>query len=476
MLTLLTFLAVAQGPVFPTLPADGGVGTGITQPCTAEGLVGTARCGVFRVYEDRDAMRGRTIDIHFVVLEAMSDSTVRDAVILLPGGPGQPFTPGMVPISRGMPAVRAHRDIVLVDVRGVGRSGRLDCGVPFPGGVRSRFGTMFPLDHAAACSDSLSRRARLDRYTTASSVDDLEGLRQWLGVPQWNLNGGSYGTRVAQVYMRRHPASVRTAVLNGVGPISEPIYVTHAFLLQRALDRLVEECDTDAACDAAYPTLADDVTRLLDRFAAGPVRLELDSTSVEFSRGDLAYALRGLLYGRGRDVPRLVTEAAAGDVTPLAEYYLERVGWVGDPDGEAGYHFTVLCAEDIAPLTDGDVAEATRNTFMGDHLINGYRSVCRQWPYARLPRSHWEPVVSDVPTLLLSGARDPVTPPEGAETVMATLSRSVHVVVPNGGHGVGGPCIQAMITRLIDTGSLEGMDTSCIQQAPPTQFRLPGPE
>jgi len=372
--------------------------------------------------------------------------------------------------------VRLHRAIVLVDVRGVGRSAKLDCGVAFPGGVRSRFGTMFPLGHAAACRDALSRRARLDRYTTATSVDDLEDLRRWLAIPRWNLSGGSYGTRVAQEYLRRHPGSVRTAVLNGVGPISEPIYVTHAFLLQRALDRLVEECAGNAECHAAYPELGADVTRLFARFADGPVPVVIEGDTVPFSRGDLAYALRGLLYGLGREVPRLITGAAAGTVQPLADYYLQRVGWVGDPNGEAGYHFTVLCAEDIAPLTDADVANATRNTFMADHLINGYRDVCRQWPYARLPRSHWDPVVSDVPTLLLSGGRDPVTPPEGAETVMATLRHSMHVVVPNGGHGVGGPCIDAMVARLIGTGSLEGIDTSCIRQAPPTRFRLPGPE
>ncbi len=135
---------------------------------------------------------------------------------------------------------------------------------------------------------------------------------------------------------------------------------------------------------------------------------------------------------------------------------------------------TVLCAEDIAPLTDTKVDSATEGTFMGSHLINGYRAVCRLWPYARLPRSYWTPVVSDVPTLLLSGGRDPVTPSEGAEEVASHLRHSVHVVVPNGGHGVGGPCIRAMIVRLVETASLEGLDTSCIEEVPPTRFRVPG--
>jgi pimeloyl-ACP methyl ester carboxylesterase len=110
---------------------------------------------------------------------------------------------------------------------------------------------------------------------------------------------------------------------------------------------------------------------------------------------------------------------------------------------------------------------------MGSHLIESYRAVCRLWPYARLPASHWEPVKSDVPTLLLSGGRDPVTPPEGALAVAAHLSRSLHVLVPNGGHGVWNPCIERMVTHLIATASVQGVDRSCVAAAPRTVFVLP---
>ena len=463
----------AQEPVFPQLPAGALAGEGTSHACHPEGLAGTARCGVFRVWEDREARQGRTIDIAFVVLEATDGPALGDAIIFLPGGPGQAFTSAAGSISGGIGVLRSHRDVVLVDVRGVGRSASLSCNVPYPGGLASRFGALFPTDHAALCRDSLSRRARLDRYTTASSVDDLEDLRAWLGYAQWNLNGGSYGTRVAQVYMRRHPVSVRTVVLNGVAPINRPLYVHHAFLLQRALDRLVDECVANEACHVAYPDLTTDVPRLFARFDAGPVRLEVHGEQVGFTAADLASALRGLLYGRGQDVPALVTEAARGNLTPLAEYYTARTNWVGAASGEAGYHFSVLCAEDIAPLTDADVADATRGTFMGAHFINAYRAVCRLWPYARLPESHWTPVQSDIPTLLLSGGRDPVTPAEGAEEVAASLRHSVHFVVPNAGHGVGGPCIERMVTRLVETGSVEGLDPSCIEGVPPTRFRVP---
>ena len=463
--------SASQELAFPTLPADAPAGRGVVEPCSHTELRGTARCGRFRVYEDRDARAGRTIDIAFVVLNAREPGPPeKDAIIPLPGGPGETFTDAAVQIARTMPeAQRRRRDVLLVDVRGVGLSRSLSCAAEYPRGPLSRFGSLFPLDHAAACRDELTKRATLDRYTTASSVDDLEELRRWLGYTSLNLSGGSYGTRVAQVYMRRHPRAVRTVVLNGVAPVDEPLYVQHAFLLQRALDRLLAECRSDDACHTAYPELERKLARLLARFEDGPIDVRLGTRLVAFSAGDLSYVLRGLLYGRGGDLPMLIDRATSGELAPLAEYYFERTAWVSEV---GGYHFSVLCAEDIAPLTDEHVARTTRGTFMGDHLIQAYRRVCDLWPYARLPQSHWQPVASDAPTLLLSGGRDPVTPPEGADVVARHLPNSLHVVVPNGGHGVGGPCIQAMITTLFETARLDGVDRSCVEAAPPTRFRV----
>ena len=111
---------------------------------------------------------------------------------------------------------------------------------------------------------------------------------------------------------------------------------------------------------------------------------------------------------------------------------------------------------------------------MGDFLIGAYKRACEHWPAARLPATFFQPVHSDKPALFLSGGRDPVTPPAGAEAVAKGFPNSVQVVVPNGGHGQGGPCIRAMMVRLIRTGSVAGIDTSCVQAARPTRFEIRG--
>jgi pimeloyl-ACP methyl ester carboxylesterase len=268
---------------------------------------------------------------------------------------------------------------------------------------------------------------------------------------------------------------VRTVVLNGVAPVDEPVYLYHARDLQAALDNLVAECGSQPACHDAYPDLASVLADVLATATRNPPRVVVEGTSVRFGIGPLSYALRGLLYGQAGSVPARLYEAHAGRWQTLADYYLSRQAWVGASAGvPAGYHLSVLCAEDVDPLTWDDIRSATAGTFMGDFLIAGYKRACDRWPSARLSGDYFRPVRSDAPTLLLSGGRDPVTPSAGAERVAESWPNSVHVVVPNGGHGQGGPCVAAMMRQLIRTASVEGIDTSCVERAPPTRFELPG--
>lgn len=463
--------AVAQeAPSFPTLPVDLPVGAGRTAPCL-EQVQGEILCGRFRVYENRSTQRGRTIDLAFVVLKATNDGGHTDAFTQFNGGPGAPATP-LAPFM-GRSPIRQDRDILLIDHRGTGASAPLLCDNPFPGGVPSRFETVFPLDHVEACRDMLARRSDLSQYTTANAMDDLADVASWLGYTQLNLSGGSYGTREAQVFTRRHPDMVRTVILNGVAPVDVTLYVQHARELQRALDDVTDECGAQAACREAYPDLDMVVNEVLGTAKDHPATVDIEGSTVPFPIGPLSYALRGLLYGQSGVVPARLYEAHAGNWQPLAAYYLARESWVGGADGfPAGYHFSVLCAEDIDRLSWDDIARETAGTFMGDFLIAAYKRACERWPSARLPASYFVPVKSDKPALFLSGERDPVTPVSGATAVARGWPNSLHVIVPNSGHGQGGPCINAMVLHLVQTGRVEGIDTSCAVSPPPTEFEI----
>lgn len=461
-------------PEFPALPASLPAGSGILQPCMEE-LDGEVRCGRYRVWEDREAKSGRTIDLGFVIADALDPSArTSDAITYFFGGPGSSVTDASPFVINAHRALREQRDLLFLDFRGVGASSALACDVPYPRGVESRFGEIFPVDHVEACREHLAQRTQLDLYTSNVNMDDLEELRAWLNYTALNLLGGSYGTQEIQVFLRRHPESVRSTVMTAVVPIFKGGYVTHARGLQNALDQLVSECMAEPGCAAAYPDLGNAVQRILERVRTDPPEVQAEDATVRFGPGELGYALRGLLYQRAGEIPALVYGADRGEWQPLVDYYLARSGWVSADDGVAGMHFSVICAEDMSRVSDEMIERETAGTFLGDYLIGGYMRVCDVWPHAKLEESYWEPVESDAPVLMFSGSHDPVTPPEGAEAVKAYLPNSLHVVVPGAGHGVGGPCVDELRQRFIETASVEGLDPSCLEEQPPPDFVLPG--
>jgi pimeloyl-ACP methyl ester carboxylesterase len=126
-----------------------------------------------------------------------------------------------------------------------------------------------------ACAETPSARADLRLYTTPIAMDDLNEVREALGYATLNLSGGSYGSRAALVYMRRHPQTVRTAVINGIAPIAftNPLY--HFSEAQKALDRTLAECAEDAACSSAFPDLRNKFNELIVRLEREPATVEI---------------------------------------------------------------------------------------------------------------------------------------------------------------------------------------------------------
>ena len=447
---------------FPALDPAVQVGAGRVQTCLAGSLEGVVECGRFRVAEDRSTAEGRTLDIAFVRARATQEGEKsEDAITFFLGGPGSSPIDAALALTQLFADLRTSRDLLFVDFRGVGWTGALDCTDDYPRGMRSRFDELFPVDHLTACAERLGETADLTRYTSTASIDDVEALRRWLGLGPFNLYTGSYGVREALIYARRHPKSVRTMVLDAAKGLDVPGYLSHARGLQHALDLIVEECLGDAACRESYPEIRDDLRAVLERARRQPAMVTIDGEELPVTPIVLGYALRGLLYSRGTEVPKFVHDAANGDWEPLAEYYVQRQGWVSSEDGDAGYHFSVICAEDIDRVRDEDVGPATEGTFLGTALIDAYRSACAVWPHAELPRSHWQPVRTTIPALVINGERDPVTPPAAGARLSSQLPNSIHVVLPRTGHGSFGPCPQSMVRQLIRAGSVDGIDTSC---------------
>jgi pimeloyl-ACP methyl ester carboxylesterase len=139
-----------------------------------------------------------------------------DPLFILAGGPGQAAS-FLGPFAAALTGVRKDRDIVLVDQRGTGRSSPLVCAAFKPDRSLKAALEFDPLPKAAACAQELAAKGvDAAQYTTAAWVADLDAVRAALGYDRINLWGGSYGTRAAQEYLRRHPQRVRSAVLDSV--------------------------------------------------------------------------------------------------------------------------------------------------------------------------------------------------------------------------------------------------------------------
>jgi pimeloyl-ACP methyl ester carboxylesterase len=394
------------------------------------------------------------------------------------GGPGQTATEAAAAMERS--PYRDDREIVLVDQRGTSADLQLDCNT---GGsaddVQGYLSPLFSTDAFARCRAQLESRADLTQYTTARSVEDLEAIRGGLGYPRIGLLGISYGTRVALMYMRRYPSRVHAAVLSGLVPPSFRNPLHHASAAQEALDSILGDCAASAPCAQAFPDLPADLDSVAARLRRRPVRVPVmnpfrgDSVTIALDRDQFAEALRVLMYtpGTGRFLPLFIHQASAGDYRGLVQAALNssrnrREGL------RMGMLMSVVCSEDVPRIAEQEIVTETRGTLLGDARVRQQMAACRIWPRGAAPVEYTRPFTVPVPTLLVSGTRDPVTPRRWGEATRAHLPASVHVVVP-GAHGVNTRCIARIAGQLLDRRSVAGLDTSCVAGERYGDFVLP---
>jgi pimeloyl-ACP methyl ester carboxylesterase len=436
------------------------------ESCRLRHVARAAQCATVSVPEDRARPDGRRIGIFVAVLPANTLDPRPDPLVILAGGPGQAAS-SLGPFAAQLGEVRRTRDIVLVDQRGTGRSAALSCKA-FSPDDRADF-ELDPLPKARDCLAELRARG-VDpaQYTTEAFVADLEDVRAALGYPTLNLWGGSYGTRVAQEYMRRHPDRVRSAVLDGVAPPAMKITLDVWVSREQAIDAIVAACRASAGCAGSVPDPAASLEELAqalrqpqhvtlaDPRTGAPVRLELTFDHVLASLQPLTYnpELASL-------VPVLLERAAQGDYEPLAAATLAFTADIAE-QMNAALHYSVTCSEDVPRIGPDERRRALEGNAAKDLALRAL-AVCDVWPRGRMPADFGEPVRSEVPVLLLSGGLDPVTPPRYAETVARTLSRHRHVVAPGLGHIVSPhACAPRLVAAFVAHAAFDRLPASCI--------------
>jgi pimeloyl-ACP methyl ester carboxylesterase len=445
-------------------------------PCQPPGLAEAVLCGTYPVFENRAAGEGRRIDLQVVVLPARAKKKAADPIFFLHGGPGAAATT-MAPLFLASP-LREQRDIVLLDQRGTGASNPLRCAT---GGPVDTLKAILSFDFVAVdeCLGKLDADPRF--YTTPLAMDDLDEVRRALGAETINLWGGSYGSRAALEYMRRYPEHVRTAFLRGVAGPTDVVPVGFSHSSQAALDALVADCGLDTSCRKAFPALRRELDEVLARLDQEPARVALTlpgaSRPVELTltRELFAAALHYQLYGSALAValPAAIHAAHGGNFEPVVAG-VAGLGLALASQLHLGMTLSVLCTEDAPFIDPQAVAEEARSTPLGGALGRNLKASCQTWPRGEVEKGFKEPVRSQVPTLLISGAVDPVTPPSQAAEVARHLPNSLHVVVPGTAHINMTPgCTAGLIQAFIESGSVAGLDAACVESIRRPSFQVP---
>ncbi|HET7694241.1 MAG TPA: alpha/beta fold hydrolase [Vicinamibacterales bacterium] len=414
-----------------------------------------------------------------MTLPAEVPASAPDSVLFLAGGPGQAAT--SLASFAGASGLRRTRDIVLVDQRGTGGSNPLECRFYGPPEhPQSYFAPFLPLDQVRACREALASRADLSQYTTSASVADLEAVRDALGLDRVNLIGLSYGTRLAMEYLRRHERHVRAVVLDGPVPPSIAMPQDFGRLAQASVDGLLTECLAVPACASAFPEIRRESREVFRRLQDSPATVEVAHPDggaagrVVLTRDHAAEAIRYMTYvpRSAADVPLVLHRAYTGDHRPLADFLIRdrRTG------GFDGLYLSITCAEDV-PFLSGDAADRDRDTYLGFYRVREQRAACAEWPRGRAPDWRGVPVTSNVPVLLLTGALDPVTPPQHGAEIARTLRNSRQLSVPFAGHSRAGlaglACVDAAVRTFVERADFTGLDPACLDSIARPAFSLP---
>lgn len=216
----LALLLLSQPTWADTQPAD--QQDSKSESCYVDDLSDRLRCGAITVPENYAKPQGKQIQIHYLVLPAIKPSFEKEALLAIAGGPGQSAIDNAASFDKIFTKVRQQRDILLIDQRGTGLSNQLVCeGAGFEGGLAFNDDELNIATETKACLAKID--ADVSQYGSETALKDFEAVRQALGYQKLHLYGISYGTRMAQLYMRHYPEALATVTLDGVVPMQQSV-------------------------------------------------------------------------------------------------------------------------------------------------------------------------------------------------------------------------------------------------------------
>jgi pimeloyl-ACP methyl ester carboxylesterase len=507
-LSLLPFVAASAWADTPAAapPRKITVGSLTLKYCNSDydGYCGTLK----RPLDPTGGVKG-TITIGFEYYPRFDQSTpARGTLLPQEGGPGYSSTGTRDAYLNIFGSLREHRDVIIIDKRGTGTSGAIDC-------TEIQVGD--PSDPAGlkACADQLGPKAYL--YGTHLAVDDIAAVLDALRIDEVDFYGDSYGTFVGQTFAAWHPERLRSLILDSAYPVRPPdIWFPTDWSTGR--DGLDLVCERSPTCRALRGTATSRIERLLRDVRRRPISgTAPDSDGIPLQVTVDVSMLFLLMTNLGNSpITYRDLDAAARawfdnhDKLPLLRLAAEySTPFISDAvDFSYGQYQAVICQE--YPLHyDLDDSPAKRRVQYARGIENARQNrpdlfapftidealasqanftplaTCLDWPKPLAAYPQGDPLPArprfpNVPTLVLSGDLDSVTSPQDATQAAAQFPNVTHLIVPNLTHVTayfysdvgylpdGGDtthCVQRVLRRFI--AQLSPGDTSCIPNVRP---------
>lgn len=440
-------------------------------PCYLTGSGGDgnlqAECATWQRPLDPAQPNGKQVELFVAKLPSTAIDPAKDAFTVINGGPGGSSVNMLVEFAPILQAFTRERDVIVLDQRGTGRSVPLSC--PSLTDEPEAYEEDAILTATKECLAQLAYDPRY--FTTSVAVEDLEALRTALGYRQLSVYGVSYGTRVAQQYMRQYPEATRSVVIDGVVPAPAKLGGNVAINSQQTLDKVLARCSAENACAERFPNLANDFQRLSERLRNQPIPLQLQHpvtglpTNIELAYGHLAIWIRLALYAPETTalIPLIIDQAAnAQNYLPVAASALRLLHQL-TTSITYGMHNAVVCTEDVPFYVESEEDfAALEASYLGRDMYDTLKVMCSVWPQGILAEEMKAPLNSDVPTLVLSGEFDPITPPAFGDAVMPGLSQAKHIIAPGQGHGtLPRGCIPRLVLDFVESADISAVDESC---------------
>ncbi len=446
-----------------------------------------ATCYVLFVPENRASSNSRTIELAVAVFKSSGNNPAKDPVVYLEGGPGGNALQALeFTYEDNFVPMLADRDVIVFDQRGTGYSKpSLACDEytklaydTLNKNISLEEGNKLFIAALLKCHDRLiATGVDLTAYNSVASAADIEDLRKALGYEQWNLYGSSYGTRLALTTMREYPAGIRSVVLDATRSLQASETSTPGDV-DRSFEKLFSGCKQDVACNKAFPNLHDRFYALVDTLNKEPI---VDQATNPFTQKQLNILINGdaligltaqAMYSSDliTQLPKAVFAASEGiDHSLFVRLALNSV--LQNEYLSYGMFFAVRCNEEISFDTVEALAAAD-DAFPQQHQVfdlSTYTTICNTWQAGTAPTIENEPVISDIPTLVLAGEYDPATPPDDGREAAKTLTNSTFIEFPGRGHAPGfdGGCPQNIALAFLNDPTSKP-DTSCVaeQSAP----------